>query len=130
MSQMAILKELPLSVDSAIEKVTMALQEIGFGILTRIDFDQKIQEKLGQEITKTVILGACNPKLAYEVFQQTTDVALLIPCNVVVRETSPGHCIVEAMRPSAMLSSLSQVKPSETMRSAEMDLEKAIQALK
>lgn len=130
MSQMAITKELSLPVDTAIEKVTMALKDIGFGILTRIDFDQKIQEKLGEKITKTVILGACNPKLAYEAFQQTTDVALLIPCNVVVRETSPGQCIVEAMRPSQMLSFLPQVKASETMRTAERDLEKTIQGLK
>lgn len=130
MSQMAITKELPLNVDSAIEKVTMALKEIGFGVLTRIDFDQKIQEKLGEKITKTVILGACNPKIAYEAFQQTTDVALLIPCNVVVRETSPGHCVVEAMRPSAMLASLPQIKASETMRNAEMDLERTIKGLR
>lgn len=129
MKQMAIKKELSVNVDQAVEKVTAALKEIGFGILTRIDFDQKIKEKLGEEIPKTVILGACNPKLALEAFKQSTDTALLIPCNVVVRETAQGKCIVEAIRPSQMLSYLKEVKQSESMVKAEAGLEKVIQSL-
>lgn len=129
MNQMAIQKELSIPVDQAVDKVTAAIKEIGFGVLTRIDFDEKIKEKLNETIARTVILGACNPKLALEAFKQSSDVALLIPCNVVVRETTPGHCIVEAIRPSQMLSILKEVKRSELIIKAEADLERAIHAL-
>ncbi|MGZ3774997.1 MAG: DUF302 domain-containing protein [Pseudobdellovibrionaceae bacterium] len=128
-SHLAFKKECLMSVDQAVEKVSEALKGIGFGILTRIDFDQKIQEKLGEKIPKTVILGACNPKLALEAFKQSTDTALLIPCNVVVRETTAGKCIVEAMKPSQMLNFLKDVTQSEAIAKAEADLEKTIQAL-
>lgn len=129
MSQMAVQKELQISVDSAVEKVTAVLKDIGFGVLTRIDLDQKIQEKLGQRIAKTVILGACNPEIALEAFRQTTDVALLIPCNVVVRETSAGNCIVEVMRPSQMLNFLEKVQLSDKILKSEKDLERVIHSL-
>lgn len=129
MTHLAFKKELSMNVDQAVEKVTATLKEIGFGILTRIDFDQKIKEKLGEEISKTVILGACNPKLALEAFKQSTDTALLIPCNVVVRETTQGKCVVEAMKPSQMLSFLKDVKQSESMVKAEGDLERIIRSL-
>lgn len=129
MSQLAITKELSINIDQAIEKTTAALKEIGFGILTRIDFDQKIKEKLAETIEKTVILGACNPKLALEAFKQSTDTALLIPCNVVIRETGQNKCIVEAMKPSQMLKMLDGVKGSDSIMKAESDLERAIKAL-
>lgn len=129
MSELAVRKDLSMDVDQAVEKVTMALKGIGFGILTRIDFDQKIKEKLGEEIPKTVILGACNPKLALEAFKQSTDTALLIPCNVVVRETAKGRCVVEAIKPSQMLSFLKEVKQSESMVKAEADLQRVIGSL-
>ena len=106
MSQLAITKETAGTVDQVCEIITAAIKPIGFGILTRIDFDQKMKEKLGETIPKTVILGACNPKLAFEAFQQTTDVALLVPCNIVVRELGPNRVMVEAMRPTQMLSFL------------------------
>ncbi|MGE5086406.1 MAG: DUF302 domain-containing protein [Bacillota bacterium] len=129
MSQMAIQKEIPMPVDQAIDKVTAAIKEVGFGVLTRIDFDEKMKEKLNETVARTVILGACNPKLAFEAFKQSTDVALLIPCNVVVRETTPGCCIVEAIRPSQMLSFLKEVKQSDLILKAEADLERVIHAL-
>lgn len=129
MSNLAVKKDLSMDVDQAVEKVTTALKDIGFGILTRIDFDQKIKEKLGEEIPKTVILGACNPKLALEAYKQSTDTALLIPCNVVVRETAKGKCVVEAIKPSQMLSFLKEVKQSESMVKAEADLQRVISGL-
>jgi uncharacterized protein (DUF302 family) len=129
MSQLAIQREVPGSPDSLSPKVEEALKQAGFGVLTRIDFDQKIQEKLGEKIPRTIILGACNPKLAYEAFRQTTDVALLIPCNVVLRESAPGKVMVEAMRPSQMLELLPAVKKDPAIEAAETKLKAAIEAL-
>jgi uncharacterized protein (DUF302 family) len=91
------------NMDEVLEKVTMALKEQGFGILTRIDFDQKIKEKLGKDVPQTVILGACNPKLAYEAFQRNTDVASLLPCNAVVRALGEGRISVELVKPSSLM---------------------------
>ncbi|MGZ3743924.1 MAG: DUF302 domain-containing protein [Pseudobdellovibrionaceae bacterium] len=129
MSNLAISKETTGTVDQICEKVIEAIKPIGFGILTRIDFDQKIKEKLGENIPKTVILGACNPKLALEAFKQSTDVALLIPCNIVVRETSPGKVIIEAMRPTQMLEFLKEIQRSDSVVSAEENLKRAILSL-
>ena len=111
------------------QKISESMSTIGFGILTRIDFDQKIHEKLNETISKTVILGACHPKLAIEVYRQTTDVTLLMPCNIVVREVGDGTVVVEAIRPSQMIQLLQEVAPSNTLYEAEQNLEKFIFAL-
>lgn len=129
MPSLAIQKETFGSVDAICEKVAVALKPIGFGILTRIDFDQKIQEKLGETIDRCAILGACNPGLALEAYRQTTDVALLIPCNIVVRDLGAGKVIVEAMRPTMMLDFLKGVARSDSILKAEQDLERVISSL-
>lgn len=126
MSDLAITKETTGTVEDVCTKVTEAIKAIGFGVLTRIDFDQKIQEKLNQKINRTVILGACNPKIAYEAYLQSTDVALLIPCNIVVRELDNGKVLVEAIRPTKMLDFLQKLEKSSLVQSAEDDLRKVI----
>lgn len=126
MTNLAIQQKTQLSVDAAVAKVSEAIKEAGFGILTRIDFDQKIKEKLDKNLPKTVILGACNPKLAYEAYLQTTDVALLIPCNIVVRENPDGTSTIEAMRPSQMLNFLPSLSQFDQVHKAEAALEKAV----
>lgn len=129
MDNLSIQKEVSGNVNEVCVKVTEAIKPIGFGILTRIDFDQKIQEKLNEKINPCVILGACNPRLAFEAFRQSTDVALLIPCNIVVREIAVGRVIVEAMRPTMMLEFVNGVEKSDSILKAESDLEKVILAL-
>ena len=129
MNSLAFVKETTGSVDQVCERVTESIKAIGFGVLTRIDFDQKIKEKLNERINRCVILGACNPRLALEAYRQSTDVALLIPCNIVVRELDSGKVQVEAMRPSKMLEVLSDVSSSALIEQAEIDLERVISAL-
>lgn len=84
-------------------RVTEALKTEGFGVLTRIDLDAKIKEKLNKEIPPAIILGTCNPELAYEAYQANTDVASMLPCNAVIREIKPGTISVELARPSFMM---------------------------
>ena len=129
MNSLAFVKETTGSVDQVCERVTESIKAIGFGVLTQIDFDQKIKEKLNERINRCVILGACNPRLALEAYRQSTDVALLIPCNIVVRELDSGKVQVEAMRPSKMLEVLSDVSSSALIEQAEIDLERVISAL-
>ncbi len=106
MSTLSIDVTLPLPLESAVEKTTEALKTEGFGILTRIDFDQKIREKLGHTLPRTAILGACNPGFAYEGYRKDPRMLLLIPCNVVVEEIGPNQSRVRIIRPSAMTESL------------------------
>ena len=129
MSELSISKEIQGTADQVSERVADAIKPIGFGILTRIEFDQKIKEKLGETIPRTIILGACNPKLAYEAYQQTTDVALLIPCNIVVREIGQNKVLIEAMRPTKMLEFLKGIKGSDSIFEAERNLQRAIEGL-
>ncbi len=129
MQNLAIRKTVTLSLDVAVEKTTNALKEIGFGILTRIDFDQKIKEKLGKELPRTVILGACNPALAYEAYRQNTDVTLLVPCNLVVREIANGQCAIEMIRPSQMMQILPGIEMQDLITKAEADLSRVFASL-
>lgn len=126
---LALSREFQGTVEEICTRVTEGIKSAGFGILSRIDFDQKIKEKLGHDLPRIVILGACNPQLAYSAFQQSTDVALLIPCNIVVRETGPGLVLVEVMRPTQMLAILPAVKEGlNEIQKAEDALAKALAA--
>jgi uncharacterized protein (DUF302 family) len=123
---MAITTEVNGSIEQVSERVAEAIKPAGFGVLTRIEFDQKIREKTGESLNRCLILGACNPHLALEAYKKTTDAALLIPCNIVLTEVKVGRIRVEAIRPSEMLRMLPGVGESAEMKKAEQDLEKAL----
>ena len=114
------------SLDHAIERVTKALADQGFGILSRIDMHSKIREKTGKEIIPTVILGACNPVLAYEAYTANSDVASLLPCNAVLREIAPMRISVELVAPSAMMRILGDDKLIKLAMDADQRIELAL----
>jgi uncharacterized protein (DUF302 family) len=91
--------ELLVSYEEAIEKATAALKTEGFGVLTTIDVKQTIKQKLDKDFRKYVILGACNPPIAYQALTAETELGLLLPCNVIVYETEPGRSVVAAVAP-------------------------------
>lgn len=95
--------ELPIAYERAVEKATAALKAEGFGVLTTIDVQQTLKQKLDREFRKYVILGACNPPLADRALHAELEVGLLLPCNVIVYEASPGRSVVSAMAPMAAL---------------------------
>ena len=122
-------KEIRANVEDAVIKVTQALQKEGFGILTRIDFHLKIKEKLNKDIAPVVVLGACNPKLALEVYSQSTDFASLLPCNAVVRDIGNGKMSVEIAKPSAVMKILGNAQMSALAKEVDQMLERALQAI-
>jgi len=79
-----------------------ALKEQGFGVLTEIDVQATLREKLGQQMGEYLILGACNPPLAHQALATDISIGLLLPCNVVVR-AADGQTVVEALDPQTMV---------------------------
>ena len=97
-------KNVDMDFDAAIEKVTADLQTEGFGVLSDIDVAAKLKEKLGEDIPRYRILGACNPALAHKAISAVPDIGLLLPCNVLVREDDEGAVSVSFMDPQSVLS--------------------------
>jgi uncharacterized protein (DUF302 family) len=91
--------------DLTVADVKAALGDQGFGVITEIDMAATLQTKLGVEIDRQVILGACNPGFAHRALQAEPSIGLLLPCNVVVRAT-PDGTVVEMIDP-AMMTTLS-----------------------
>ncbi len=88
--------------EDAVEQVTAALKAEGFGVLTEIDVKATLKEKLGEDVPHQVILGACNPPLAFKALSSAPLVGLLLPCNVTVRETEDGS-LVSLINPYTLL---------------------------
>ena len=82
----------------------------------------KIKEKINKDIRPTVILGACNPQLAYEAFLENPDVASLLPCNAVIREIGEEQVSVELARPTFMMKMLDDSKLVELAKEADRRL--------
>jgi uncharacterized protein (DUF302 family) len=119
-------REIADNMDSAIERATKALAAEGFGILTRIDMHSKIKEKTGKDMIPTVILGACNPNLAYEAYTANSDVASLLPCNAVVRELAPGRISLEFAAPSGMMRILGDAQLTALAAEADTRIQRAL----
>ena len=88
--------------DDAVTRVRAALKEQGFGVLTEIDVQATLKEKLGEDMEPYLILGACNPPLAHRALGVDRRIGLLLPCNVVVRAEG-DITVVEALDPQIMV---------------------------
>ncbi len=89
--------------DEAVEKVTEELKKEGFGVLSEINIHEKLKEKLDVDFRKYLILGACNPPAAYQALQAEDKIGTMLPCNVIVQETSNNKVEVAAVNPIASM---------------------------
>lgn len=131
------MKELPygLSVDldlplgPAISATKEALKAEGFGVLTEIDVRKTLKEKIGSDFQPYVILGACNPSLAFVALQDDIDTGLLLPCNVTVREEADGRSVVTVLDPNVMARVSPSAELKEVARLARQKLERVLDEL-
>ena len=99
-------KELNISFDDAIAKVTEELKKEGFGILADIDVKATLKKKLDVDFRPYRILGACNPPFAFQALQTEDKIGTMLPCNVVVQEKTPGKVEVTSIDPVASMAAV------------------------
>ena len=122
-------KTVDLDFDAAIDRVTEVLAGEGFGVLSDIDVAGKMREKLGKDMPRYRILGACNPPLAYRAVSAEEEIGLLLPCNVVVREDVQGDVHVSFMDPQAVMGLVGNPGVEPLASEVKQRLERVLDAL-
>jgi uncharacterized protein (DUF302 family) len=118
------------SYEETIPRVTEALKQEGFGILTQIDVKDTLKKKLNVDFPKYIILGACNPPLAHKALSAETEIGLLLPCNVIVYEGTDGQTVVAAQDPDAVLGIVGSPALVSVAKDARERLVRMIESLK
>ena len=121
-------KKSALGFKEAIEKVTEALKQEGFGILTEIDVKETLKKKLDVDFRPYRILGACNPPFADKALQAEDKVGIMLPCNVIVQEKEDGVEIA-AVDPVASMQAIDNPKLGEIANEIRQRLHRVIDSL-
>jgi uncharacterized protein (DUF302 family) len=122
-------KMLPVSFDEAVRRTTEALKSEGFGVLTEIDVKQTLKAKIDVDFRNYRILGACNPKLAYEALQLEDKIGTMLPCNVVVQEVASNQTEIAAVDPVASMQAIDNPRLKQAAERIRALLQRAVQAL-
>jgi uncharacterized protein (DUF302 family) len=115
--------------EDAVSAVTDALKKEGFGILSQINISEKLKEKLDIDFKKYVILGACNPPLAYKALQAEEKIGVMLPCNVIVIEQAPGAVEIAAIDPMASMAAVGNPALLSIAEQVSKKLKDAINAI-
>lgn len=113
---------------AVVTRAREALAEEGFGVLTEIDVQATLREKLGEETDPYLILGACNPSLAHRAIGAEPQIGVLLPCNVVVRQDD-GAVVVDAMDPESVMSVVESPGVGEVAAEVKNRLSSVVAAL-
>lgn len=115
--------------DRALERVQAALKAEGFGVLSDIDMQKAMKEKLGKDMPAYRILGACNPPLAHRALEADPDIGLLLPCNVTVRQAQGDRVVVGFLDPQTMMQLTNNAAVGSVADEAAQRLARAQKAL-
>ena len=121
-------KTLDMPFDEAVQRATAVLQENGFGVLTTIDVSGTLKKKLDVDMPRYVILGACNPGYANKALQAEPHIGVMLPCNVIVRETD-GGVEVAAIDPIASMQAIQNESLGEIAQTVQGLMKKVIDEL-
>jgi uncharacterized protein (DUF302 family) len=113
----------------AIDRVTAALKQRGFGVLTTIDVKATMKAKLDVDFRPYTILGACNPSFAYKALTAENKIGTMLPCNVVVQEVGPGEVEVAAVDPIASMRGVENVELASIAGDVREQLRQAVESL-
>jgi len=92
--------------EEAVERITEELKKEGFGVLAKIDMHKTLKEKINIEINKYSILEACNPPFAYQSLQAEKNIGIMLPCNIVVRESDNSKTVIAIVNPMVAMRSV------------------------
>lgn len=124
-----ISKKIDATFEQAIDEVKEALAIQGFGVLSEINMQQKLKEKLDVDFRRYTILGACNPAYAYKALQSEDKIGTMLPCNVVVQELRKNVIEVSAVDPIASMMAIENPKLAKIAGEIKGKLEKVIESL-
>lgn len=116
--------------DAVVSRVIEGLAAQGFGVLTDIDVQATLKAKIGADMRRYRILGACNPRFAYEALEHETKLGVLLPCNVIVRETADGRVEVASVDPVAAMERTGNPALTGTAHEVRARLERVVNELK
>ena len=125
-----ISKKISTDFDQAVQLVTESLKKEGFGVLTEINIQEKLKEKLNVDFRKYKILGACNPAYAYKALQMEDKVGTMLPCSVIVQELGNNEIEVAAIDPIASMMAIENPELKDIATEIQQKLKAAIDNLK
>lgn len=115
--------------ENAIEKLNEALKKEGFGIISDIDMQLKLKDKLNVDFRKYRILGACNPAFAYEALQKEDKIGTMLPCNIIVQEIGENKIEIAAVDPIASMMAIDNNDLAVIASTVQAKLKRAISEL-
>ncbi|WP_158671069.1 DUF302 domain-containing protein [Bradyrhizobium guangdongense] len=121
-------KKLNAPFSEAVDRTVEALKARGFGVLTKIDVQSTLKEKIGANFRPYVILGACNPKMAHEALKAEDKIGTMLPCNVVVQEVD-GGTEVAAVDPVASMQAIQNASLASIAEKVRGELKAAVEAI-
>ena len=122
-------KETPYEFETAVSKITEAMQKEGFGILARRDMHKTFRDKLNIDFRNYTILEACNPMAAYEAIKREENIGIMLPCNIVVQQTEDGKTKVAVVNPKAAMQNAGNPEMDELAEEARTKLKKALNTI-
>ncbi len=122
-------KILEMTFNDAVNRVTDELKKEGFGVLTDIDVQMTLKQKLDVDFRKYRILGACNPQFAYKALKAESRIGTMLPCNVIVQETEQNKIEVSAIDPIASMQSIENPELKDIAHQVQAKLKKVVERL-
>lgn len=122
-------KSLDLPIEQAVEKTVAALKSHGFGVLTKIDVQATLKEKIGVAFHPYVILGACDPKMAFQALTAEDKIGTMLPCNVVVADLGNGKTEIAAIDPVASMQAVDNPRLKEIAQQVAGMLKRIVEGL-